>query len=196
MVTKSINAGTARTYALPSSGPSPRRASDRSPHRSLVVINLTTFGEQLAAKVEQRLRVGPCSFHVVVPASVEPRGMTWTEEEVLRAARYRLNHALSVFRAMGADVSGEVGDWMPLLAIEDALRTREFDEIIVSTLSPRISRWIRLDLPHRVAYRFGLPVTHVTSARGSTAVPFGGQTNQGSGLGSGPAFQDREARNA
>jgi hypothetical protein len=68
-----------------------------------------------------------------------------------------------MFRALGADVCGEVGDWSPMLAIEDALMTREFDEIIVSTLPTGSSRWLRMDLAHRVAHRFGLPVSHVIS---------------------------------
>jgi hypothetical protein len=130
--------------------------------RLRVVANLTVCGEQLATLVAQRLAAGPCSFHLVVPSAPDPHEPTWTEEAVRLAARHRLDQALSVFRALGADVSGEVGDWTPLLAIEDALRTREFDEIIVSTLPPGASRWLRLDLPNRVA-RFGLPVTHVIS---------------------------------
>jgi hypothetical protein len=47
-------------------------------------------------------------------------------------------------------------------AIEDALRSDEFDEIILSTLPHSVSRWLHVDLPHRVAH-FGLPVTTVTA---------------------------------
>jgi hypothetical protein len=47
-------------------------------------------------------------------------------------------------------------------AIEDALRSDEFDEIILSTLPHSVSRWLHLDLQHRVAH-FGLPVTTVTA---------------------------------
>lgn len=147
---------------------SARTERHRGFRRYLVVANLTVCGEQLAAEVRQRVQAGPCSFYVVVPASAEPHGMTWTEQDVRRAARRRLNQALSLFRALGADVSGEVGDWTPVLAIDDALRTRKFDEIIVSTLAPGFSRWIRRDLPHRVANRFGLPVSHVISPIDST----------------------------
>lgn len=137
--------------------------TEKFPRRYLVVANRTVCGQQLATKVQQRLRAGPCSFHVVVPASPEPHRMTWTEEDVLLAARRRLNQALAMFRALGAEVSGEVGDWTPMLAIQDAVRTQAFDEIIVSTLPPGPSRWILLDLPNRVARRFGLPVSHVIS---------------------------------
>jgi GABA permease len=128
-----------------------------------VVANLTVCGDQLAAAVKERLRDGPCSFTVIVPASADPHTMTWTESDVLWAARDRLDRALRVFRALGADATGDVGDWTPLLAVEDALRAGRFDEIIVSTLAPGLSHWIRLDLPHRVARRFGLPMSHVVS---------------------------------
>ncbi|MEO8292361.1 MAG: hypothetical protein ABI635_04410 [Actinomycetota bacterium] len=138
--------------------PSERTGTGDGPRRYLVVANLTVGGEQLAATIERRLRTGPCTFHVVVPASADPHTMTWTEEEALRSARRRLDQVVSVLRAIRADVSGEVGDWTPMLAVADALRTRRFDEIIVVTLPPGPSRWIRLDLPRRIALRFGLPV--------------------------------------
>jgi hypothetical protein len=59
-------------------------------------------------------------------------------------------------------VHGQVGDRDPLRAVEDVLATGKFDEIIVSTLPRRISRWLHQDLPHRLEQKFGLPVTHVT----------------------------------
>lgn len=53
---------------------------------------------------------------------------------------------------LGVEVEGEVGDGNPRLAIGDAIRDRgPFDEIILSTLSSGLSKWLRLDLPHRVA---------------------------------------------
>jgi hypothetical protein len=147
-----------RSYA------SERTATERVPRRYLVVANLRVSGDGLAATIEQRLRAGPCTFHVVVPASADPHAMTWTEEEVMRLAGHRLDQAVRVFRNLRTEVSGEVGDWTPLLAIEDALRTRRFDEIILSTLPPGLCRWIRLDMPRRIARRFGLPVSHVVSS--------------------------------
>jgi hypothetical protein len=98
----------------------------------------------------------------VVPATPPEDHVTWTEGEARAVGRRRLDQAVDLFGRLGADVTGEVGDRNPLLAIEDALRERQFDEIILSTLPPGASRWLKLDLPSRVASRFDLPMTHLT----------------------------------
>ena len=41
------------------------------------------------------------------------------------------------------------------------LLREQFDEIILSTLPPGVSRWLKQDLPHRVERDFSLPVSHV-----------------------------------
>jgi hypothetical protein len=55
-----------------------------------------------------------------------------------------------------------------MAAVQDAINLRGFDEAIISTLSPRVSRWLRLDLPSKVA-GMGLPVTTVTPGVSATA---------------------------
>ncbi len=45
------------------------------------------------------------------------------------------------------------------------LATREFDEVILSTLPQPISRWLRIDLRRQVERRCGLPVVTII-ARG------------------------------
>jgi hypothetical protein len=76
-------------------------------------------------------------------------------------ARRRLETALALLRGVGVEAEGEVGDERPTYAIQDVLADRAFDEIIVSTLPPSASRWLKRDLPHRIAVEFGLPVTHL-----------------------------------
>ena len=61
----------------------------------------------------------------------------------------------------------------PLCAIQDAVNVRGFDEIILSTLPARVSRWLRLDLPSKVG-GLGLPVTTVTARERSKAPVLGG----------------------
>jgi hypothetical protein len=131
--------------------------------RYMVVANQTLGGEHLLEKIRGCMSEGPCSFHIVVPATPPEDHATWTEGEARAVGRRRLDQAVDLFGGLGAEVTGEVGDRNPLLAIEDALREREFDEIILSTLPPGASRWLKLDLPSRVASRFDLPMTHVTA---------------------------------
>jgi hypothetical protein len=131
--------------------------------RYLVVANQTLGGEPLLAQLRRLARAGPCRLHVVVPAT-PPQDHAWTEGEARGTARRRLETALARFAELGPDVEvdGEVGDASPMLAIEDALREHgPFEAIVLSTLPPGISRWLRLDLPHRVEAAFGISVIHV-----------------------------------
>jgi hypothetical protein len=60
-------------------------------------------------------------------------------------------------------VTGHVGDANPLSAVADAVNLRGFDEIVLSTLPSRLSRWMRIDLPSKVR-ALGLPVLHVSAS--------------------------------
>jgi len=110
-------------------------------HRYLVVANRTLAGSHLFEQLSELTRHDRCSFHVVVPAE-PPRNRAWTESEARSIAAARLEQALARFAALDADVDGEVGDADP-------------------TLPPGPSRWLRLDLPHRLEGKTGLRVIHV-----------------------------------
>ena len=49
---------------------------------------------------------------------------------------------------------------------EQLRRSHGFDEVIISMLQPRISRWLHLDLPRKVA-AMGVQVTTVVAPAGS-----------------------------
>jgi hypothetical protein len=136
--------------------------------RYLIVANKTLLGDPLLARVRECLAAGPCQFHLVVPASHVPgRGM-WMEGRERALAAERLGIALERFRALDpeAEVDGEVGDTRPIDAIRDAmLHAGRFDEIILSTLPPGLSKWLRQDLPHRVERTFELPTSTIVAAR-------------------------------
>jgi hypothetical protein len=44
----------------------------------------------------------------------------------------------------------------------DAVNIHGFDEVIVSTLPARVSKWLHLDLPSKIG-GLGLPVTTITA---------------------------------
>ena len=132
--------------------------------RYLVVANQTLCGERLLAEIHRRAAAGPCQFHVVVPATHARDHMVWTEGHDRVIAHGRLTEALERFRADGVVVDGEVGDASPIAAIGDVIRREPpFDELILSTLPPGMSRWIRQDLPHRIERVFDLPITLVVA---------------------------------
>src|SRR5438067_9395199 len=61
-----------------------------------------------------------------------------------------------------SDATGEVGDADPLEAANQVLETEDFDEVILSTLPAGISRWVHMDLPHRLGEKVDIPVVHVS----------------------------------
>lgn len=75
----------------------------------------------------------------------------------------RLDLALPLLEeAAGGPVGGIVGSAQPIDAVSDAINQHGFDEIIVSTLSPRVSRWLKLDVPNRLKV-LGKPITTVSA---------------------------------
>lgn len=129
--------------------------------RYLVVANQTLGGEHLRQELESRVADGPCAFHVVVPATAAQDQWVHTEGGATAVAQERLDEARRRFAELDGEVTGEVGDERPLDAIRDAVRDGDYDGIILSTLPAGISRWLGMDLPHRVEREFDLPVTHV-----------------------------------
>lgn len=136
--------------------------------RYLVVANQTLGGAHLLSLLRS-LAEQPSSFHVLVPAT-PPRDHVWTEGEARAVAGKHLDAALERFRSVGIEATGEVGDERPLEAIDEILGREAFDEIVLSTFPPGMSRWLRLDLPHRVEATYGLPVRHVIAPRERTRV--------------------------
>jgi hypothetical protein len=135
------------------------------PHRILVVANQTACGDELLEVVRTRMSAGACRFTLLVPATPPHEHATWTEGEAHTIARRRMEEALARFRAEGAEAEGVVGDGHPMRAIDDVMIEHTFDEIILSTLPSGMSRWLKLDLPHRVEQKFELPVTTVINAK-------------------------------
>jgi hypothetical protein len=133
--------------------------------RVLIVANRTATTPALLDAVRQRAARGSATFHLVVPASAHGLHRVVDPEEAPRAeAEQSLRDALpQLTRAAGSEVTGDIGDSEPLAAIHDACNTVGFDEIIISTLPSRVSRWLRLDLVSK-ARALGLPVTHVEAA--------------------------------
>ena len=137
--------------------------------RVLLVANRTALTPALRGEVLKRASDGSTSFHLLVPAS--PSGLhRLVDPEVAgrEEAQLRMEAAVTALsEASGAEVTGEVGDADPIAAMHDVLSSGDFDEIVISTLPKRLSRWLKLDLPSK-ARGFGLPVAHVETMPAET----------------------------
>lgn len=132
------------------------------PQTVLLVANRTADTDRLRQAVSDRAAKGTTRFHLLVPAV--PSGLhRVVDPEVAgrQEAHDRLATALPrLSEAAGFMVGGEVGSADPMAAIQDTLAREQFDEIVISTLPRRMSRWLHLDLPSKVK-GLGVPVSHV-----------------------------------
>ena len=128
----------------------------------LIVANQTLVSDTVVDLVATLFRNGPCQLHVVVPATRQQERLTWTTGAALAVARRRLDHALTRFGRLPAEITGEVGDENPVLAVMDVILSgRPIDEVILCTLPAGMSAWLKRDLPNRVQRRISIPVRHV-----------------------------------
>ncbi len=122
---------------------------DRPGPRVIVLGNNSLGGEALMSALRERYQHDPrVRFHIVVPLPVGGD---------LTAARSQLEMQLAMVEEIGAAASGEVGDADPIAAIELALRREPAVGVIISTLPPGRSRWLRSNVPAGVARRVGVP---------------------------------------
>ena len=135
-----------------------------APARVLVVAHKTAATPGLLQAVRDRAARGPATFTLLVPNTthglhrvIDPEDQEQSEaQQVVELAVPLLEEAA------GGPVEGIVGDPSPMNAIQDAINARGFDEVIISTLPAKVSKWLKLDLPSKVA-GLGLPVTTVTA---------------------------------
>lgn len=137
--------------------------------RYLVIANQTLATHQLRQELLLRAEIGQALFHFIVPNTAEDDySADWSSGEAAiqagtEGARQRLQFALAAVRAAGACALGALGDPDPLQAVKLQMQCSNYDEIIVSMLPERSSRWFRQDLPSRIANAVQVPVTTITA---------------------------------
>src|SRR5215212_2790492 len=108
--------------------------------RVLIVANRTASTPHLIEAVGRRAKASPCEFALLIPDVTNRKTADWTLETAERSLR----------PAARGKVQGLVGGPDPFESVKDSVRDGNFDEIIISTLSKKTSKWLRRDLPRRV----------------------------------------------
>ena len=118
--------------------------------RVLIVANRTASTHRLIEAVGRRAKASPCEFALLIPDVTDRKAADWTLETAQRSLR----------SAARGKVEGLVGGPDPFESVKEAVHEGDFDEIIISTLPRRVSKWLRRDLIRRVE-GLGLPVTAI-----------------------------------
>lgn len=153
-------------------------------HKVLIVANQTIGSAELTRAVKERAATG-AHFHLLVPvpptppsaisvglAAVESAATAFMVLPDLRAlAEERLESGLEWLRELDDTASGEVGVIDTVAAVVAVVERDGIDEILVSTLPSRISKWLRQDLPHKIEKNVTVPVTVVTASTSAADNP-------------------------
>lgn len=131
----------------------------------LVVTHQTALSPALQQTVRALAAKDPAAeFAVLVPEA--PQGATTWEGETVDGAKQRGEAAKTLFEdtAQARVFRTAVGPPDPMQAIAEELAAQPgYETLVICTLPPGISRWLKLDLVHRVERRFGGRVIHVVA---------------------------------
>jgi len=123
--------------------------------RYLVVTHQTALSPDLHRKVIALVAEDPAAEFAVPVPEAPGVPITW-EGETVDVARHRAEAAKTALE--------DTARAEPLQAIADELLTHPgYDTLVICTLPPGISRWLKLDLVHRAERKFGLRVIHVVA---------------------------------
>jgi hypothetical protein len=145
--------------------------------RIMIVANQTLGCPELEATLEEYLTGGSVEFVLVAPIAAMEGESQWdyppidryipSPEQIAHTlAEGRVEHELERLRRLGAAALGEVVDHDPVARVRELLGGSDFDAVVVCPLPTRLSRWLRVDLPGRLARASTVPVLHVPGSAG------------------------------
>jgi hypothetical protein len=140
--------------------------------RVLIVANRTAATPTLLDEVKRLGDEQRTVFSLLIPDAPKSEYTDWTLELALPLLE----------RAARGPVDGLTGGDDAFEAIRNAVDEAPYDEILVSTLPARVSKWLRRDLPRRLE-SLGVPVTVITPSpeRLRDRVPAGASGGTGGG---------------
>lgn len=143
----------------------------------VVIANQTIGNEELTAAVSERIKQGVTAFHLVVPVNPTPpviaAGLAAIETGAIAVvdlpdqrelAAERLASGLAWLERLGAVTpTGHLEPGDVVSSVAALIDAGGVDEVVVSTLPSRLSRWLKQDLPHRLCKAAKVPVSVVTA---------------------------------
>jgi hypothetical protein len=122
----------------------------------LVVANVTADSDELLEAMRQRNDRSPVHVQLVVPIGGAGPDRAAGEDQ--------LERGLDRMAEAGIEAQGQVVRGDPVQAVHEVWDAKAFDEIVVSTLPTGVSKWLRIDVPHRLEKLTGARVDHVETA--------------------------------
>jgi GABA permease len=136
--------------------------------RILVLANQTLVGERLHDALVGIDGSDRAEYLVVVPANpvdtgqADLEGAAFVWEATTRAAQERLDQTLSTLQERGLTVRGELGDYRPLLALDEAVREFRPDHVVISTHPEDRSTWLHHGVVDEARKRYDdIDIEHV-----------------------------------
>ena len=131
--------------------------------RYLLVAHQTAESLKLRAAVRRMAADDrEASFVLLIPATPVEHLAGWTEGEARTVAQMAEEWARQAFSADGIELEGVlVGDANPVFAVEDAFNESTYDQVIVSTLARKASRWLKMDVVSHLRKVLRVPVVHI-----------------------------------
>jgi nucleotide-binding universal stress UspA family protein len=145
--------------------------------RYLVVANQTLGCAELRAQLDELTSGGNAILHLIAPVSRTEGERDWeypptehTGPDAATVARWlaeaRVKREIDRLTAAGVEASAEVVDHDPVNRIREAINEQQYDGIVIATLPRPLSRWLVMDLPHRIMRLSTVPVTHLEGTAG------------------------------
>ncbi len=139
--------------------------------RYLVVAHRTADSAELLSRLHTLALANRSTEFVLLVPAMQP---SYLDE--LAEGRFRPGTAIAGERARHIRqkmleqqlniVAARVGNFDPVEAIADELTYEAYSGVILSTLAPGLSHWLRMDVPARLARRFpDVAVTHVVASQ-------------------------------
>jgi hypothetical protein len=127
----------------------------------LAFVNEVAGGRRLLESLRERVEAGADAVAVAAPQNQPIVGQIVDRDEVRDAAQSRVDVTLRVLDAFGIEAAGAVMDPDPALALDDAVRAFQPDEVLLSALYETRFGLTRKDLVEWAKATIEVPVTHI-----------------------------------